>query len=52
MVVHVFFCCKTSFFVGSNDECDTFLVKMIFSKFTGDVAQRLTADYREGKQII
>lgn len=50
--MHLFFCCKVSFFVRSNVECDALMEKKMSSKSTGDVAGRIIADCRKGKQMI
>lgn len=52
VVVPLFFCCKVSFFDRSNVECDALMVKKIVRISTYDVVGRITADYREDKQII
>lgn len=51
MVVHLFFCCKVSFFVRSNVEYDALMVKKILSVSTEDIVGRITADYREDEQM-
>lgn len=51
VVVHLF-CCKVTFFVRSNGECNALIVKKIFSKSTNDVVGRIIVDYSKGKQII
>lgn len=49
VVVYLFFCCKVSFFVRSNVECDVLMEKKMFSKFIGDVVGRIIVDCRKGK---
>lgn len=51
VVVHLFFCCRMSFFVRSNVEYDALKVKKILSVFTKDIVGRITADYREDEQM-
>ena len=51
VVVHLFFCCKMSFFVKSNVEYDALKVKKILSVSAKDIVGRITADYREDEQV-